>query len=250
MLFIIKLSNPIYIMTTTFWSNDPTILLNKDYILQLWPSPKFSYEENLNAISRIVIILTILGFLITMSKNLLLVGLITLFLIFVLYKMRKQKITKNMFDSKEGFSGIDVKNQEARIITPDTLKTYLKSDFETTSKKNPLGNVLLTEIMDNPTRKPAPPSFNTEVYEDINVSTKKMIQTLNPGIKNTNKQLFGDLGEQFEFDQSQWSFYSTPNTKIPNDQGAFADYLYGDMPSCRDGDAFACVQDNLRYNLY
>ena len=237
-------------MTTTFWSNDPTILLNKDYILQLWPSPKFSYEENLNAISRIVIILTILGFLITMSKNLLLVGLITLFLIFVLYKMRKQKITKNMFDSKEGFSGIDVKNQEARIITPDTLKTYLKSDFETTSKKNPLGNVLLTEIMDNPTRKPAPPSFNTEVYEDINVSTKKMIQTLNPGIKNTNKQLFGDLGEQFEFDQSQWSFYSTPNTKIPNDQGAFADYLYGDMPSCRDGDAFACVQDNLRYNLY
>jgi hypothetical protein len=237
-------------MTTTFWSNDPTILLNKDYILQLWPSPKFSYEENLNAISRIVIILTILGFLITMSKNLLFVGLITLFLIFVLYKMRKQKITKDMFDSKEGFSGIDVKNQEARIITPDTLKTYLKSDFETTSKKNPLGNVLLTEIMDNPTRKAAPPSFNTEVYEDINVSTKKMIQSLNPGIKNTNKQLFGDLGEQFEFDQSQWSFYSTPNTKIPNDQGAFADYLYGDMPSCRDGNAFACVQDNIRYNLY
>ena len=143
-----------------------------------------------------------------------------------------------------------MKKQEAIIITPDTLKTYLKSYFETTSKKNPLGNVLLTEIMDNPTRKPAPPSFNTEVYEDINVSTKKMIQTLNPGIKNTNKQLFGDLGEQFEFDQSQWSFYSTPNTKIPNDQGAFADYLYGDMPSCRDGDAFACVQDNLRYNLY
>jgi len=185
-----------------------------------------------------------------LSKNLLFVGLITLFLIFVLYKLRKQKITKDMLDSKEGFSGIDVKNQEARIITPDTLKTYLKSDFETTSKKNPLGNVLLTEIMDNPTRKPAPPSFNTEVYEDINVSTKKMIQTLNPGIKNTNKQLFGDLGEQFEFDQSQWSFYSTPNTKIPNDQGAFADYLYGDMPSCRDGNAFACVQDNIRYNLY
>ena len=169
---------------------------------------------------------------------------------FAFYKMRKQKITKNMFDSKEGFSGIDMKNQEAKIITPDTLKTYLKTDFETTSKKNPLGNVLLTEIMDNPTRKSAPPSFNTEVYEDINVSTKKMIQSLNPGIKNTNKQLFGDLGEEFEFDQSQWSFYSTPNTKIPNDQGAFADYLYGNMPSCRDGDAFACVQDNLRYNLY
>jgi hypothetical protein len=238
-------------MTSMFWINEPSILLNKDYILQVWPSSKMSYEEKLNAISRLVIILTVLGFVLTMNKSILLIGVVTLVAIFAMYKMRKQKVTKDMLDgSKEGFSGIDVKNQQETIINPDTLKSYLKSEFMPVNKKNPLGNVLLTEIMDNPTRKPAPPSFNTEVYEDINVSTKKMVQSLNPGIKNTNKQLYGDLGEQFEFDQSQWSFYSTPNTKIPNDQGAFADYLYGDMPSCRDGNAFACVQDNIRYNLY
>ena len=238
-------------MTSTFWINEPSILFNKDYILQLWPSSKMSYEEKLNTISRLVIILSILGFLLTMNKSILLIGVLTLIVIFAMYKIRKQKVTKDMLDgSKEGFSGIDVKNQQETIINPDTLKSYLKSEFMPVNKKNPLGNVLLTEIMDNPTRKPAPPSFNTEVYEDINVSTKKMVQSLNPGIKNTNKQLYGDLGEQFEFDQSQWSFYSTPNTKIPNDQGAFADYLYGDMPSCRDGNAFACVQDNIRYNLY
>jgi len=44
-------------------------------------------------------------------------------------------------------------------------------------------------------------------------------------------------------------FYSMPNTRIPNDQTAFADFLYGNMPSCRDGSAFACVQDNERYLL-
>jgi hypothetical protein len=104
--------------------------------------------------------------------------------------------------------------------------------------------------MDKPKRKPAPPSFSTEVYEDISNNTKKMIQTLNPGIKNTNQQLFGDLGEKFEFDQSMWQYYSNPNTKIPNDQGAFADFLYGDMPSCRGGDDIACVKDNFRYTLY
>jgi len=238
-------------MTSIFWINEPTILFNKDYILQVWPTSKMSYEEKLNAISRVVIIMTILGFILTMNKGILFIGVVTLVAIVAMYKMRKQKITKDAMDSsKEGFSGIDVKNQQETIINPDTLKTYLKSEFMPVNKKNPLGNVLLTEIMDNPTRKPAPPSFNTEVYEDINVTTKKMVQSLNPGIKNTNKQLYGDLGEQFEFDQSQWSFYSTPNTKIPNDQGAFADYLYGDMPSCRDGNAFACVQDNIRYNLY
>jgi hypothetical protein len=238
-------------MTSIFWINEPAILFNKDYILQIWPTSKMSYEEKLNAISRLIIILTILGFILTTNKDMLLIGAVTLIVIFTMYKMQKQKITKDTLNSsKEGFSGIDVKNQEETIINPDTLKSYLKSEFMPVNKKNPLGNVLLTEIMDNPTRKPAPPSFNTEVYEDINVTTKKMVQSLNPSIKNTNKQLYGDLGEQFEFDQSQWSFYSTPNTKIPNDQGAFADYLYGDMPSCRDGNAFACIQDNIRYNLY
>lgn len=238
-------------MTSIFWINEPAILFNKDYILQIWPTSKMSYEEKLNAISRFIIILTILGFILTMNKSILFIGVVTLVALVAMYKMQKQKITKDTLNSsKEGFSGIDVKNQEETIINPDTLKSYLKSEFMPVNKKNPLGNVLLTEIMDNPTRKPAPPSFNTEVYEDINVTTKKMVQSLNPSIKNTNKQLYGDLGEQFEFDQSQWSFYSTPNTKIPNDQGAFADYLYGDMPSCRDGNAFACIQDNIRYNLY
>jgi len=236
---------------TTFWTNNPTILFNKEYILQLWPSSTMSYEEKLNAITRLVILMTILGYIFTRSTNIILVGIATIVIIFLLYKTQKQKVTKEMLSgSKEGFSGIDIKNQESTIIDPATLKMHLKSEFTSVNKKNPLGNVLLTEINDNPNRKAAPPSFNTEVYEDINKNTKKMVQSLNPGIKNTNKQLFGDLGEQFEFDQSQWSFYSTPNTKIPNDQGAFANYLYGNMPSCRDGDAFACIQDNARYNLY
>lgn len=239
-------------MTTTFWSNDPTILLNKDYIFELWPSSNMNYEQKLNAITRLVILLTILGYIFTMSNNIIFIGFGMIVVIFILHRMQKQKITKELLNSKEGFSGInnsDLTNDET-LITPDTLKGYLKSEFTKVNKKNPLGNVLLTEIVDDPTRKSAPPSFNTEVYEDINITTKKMIQSLNPGIKNTNKQLYGDLGEQFEFDQSQRSFYSTPNTRIPNDQGAFANYLYGDMPSCRDGDAFACIQDNIRYNLY
>lgn len=239
-----------------FWANDPTILLNKDYIMQLWPLQTMTFDEKLNAISRLIIALSILGFILTKSVRFLFIGIVTLAIIYFVYKMRKQKIVKDLLnkDEKEGFKNVDKNNylqpSEVKITNPETLEAYLKSDFEPTNKKNPLGNVLLTDIADNPTRKAAPPSFNTEVYEDINKSTKKMIQSLNPEIKNTNKQLFGDLGEKFEFDQSMWQYYSTPNTKIPNDQGAFADFLYGDMPSCRGGDDIACVKDNFRYTLY
>jgi len=55
------------------------------------------------------------------------------------------------------------------------------------------------------------------------------VQMMNPGIKNTSKQLFGDLWQQFELDQSSRQFYSTPNTRVTNDQGAYAQYLYNDL---------------------
>jgi hypothetical protein len=234
-------------MTTQFWSNDLTALLNKDSIFELWPASNMSIEQKLNAITRLIIVLTILGFIFTQNLNILFVGVITIAVIYLLYNSKKQKISKDILNNLEGFSA---NNSEISIQNPETLDYYLKSDFESVSKKNPMGNVLLTDIGSNPDRKAAPPSFNPSVSEEINKSAKKMIQSLNPGIKNTNKQLFGDLGEEFEFEQSMWNYYSNPNTKVANDQGAFAKFLYGDMPSCKDGDSYECVKDNPRYNLY
>ena len=77
-------------MTIPFWTNDPLILFNKDYIFELWPNSNMSYEQKLNAITRVIIIITILGYVLTMSLRILLVGFVTLILIFALYKMRKQ----------------------------------------------------------------------------------------------------------------------------------------------------------------
>ena len=234
--------------SNSFWSNDPLILFNKNYITELWPTADMTLESKMNAISRLVLLFTILGFLFTYSANILFIGIITLFVIYFVYNSRKKQSTHK----KEGFYS-EGKNQSAqiKITNPETLETNLRSEFEEIHKKNPFNNVLLTQINDDPHRKAAPPSFNPDVHDDINKQTKKMIQYLNPGIKNTNKQLFGDLGERYEFDtQSQWAFYSTPNTKVCNDQGAFANYLYGNMPSARDGNPFALVQDNLRYTLY
>jgi hypothetical protein len=112
----------------------------------------------------------------------------------------------------------------------------------------------LTQITDEPNRKSAPPSFNVDVDEDITKNVKRSVQMMNPSIKNTNKQLFGDLWQQFELDQSNRAFYSTPNSRVENDQSAYAQYLYNDLKysgkeSTPEG-AIARVQDNYRYTLY
>lgn len=234
-----------------FWSKDPSILLNKDYIFELWPTSKMSYEQKLNAISRLIILLTVLGFIFTMSARILVIGIITLIVVFILFKSSKQKVTKEMF--KEGFSDNNAIVTGGTLTNPETLEQFLKTDFMPNTKTNPFANVLLTEIGDDPNRKSAPPAFNPDVHEDITTSTKKMVQRLNPTIKNTNKQLFGNLGDQFDLDQSNRNFYSTANTRVVNDQGAYADFLYGNMPSSKDANAAGAmerVKDSYRYTLY
>jgi hypothetical protein len=216
------------------------------------------YEQKLNSITRLVILITILGYILTMSERILLVGGLTLAVIFVLFTMRKQKITKEMLN--EGFNvqgnevtGMFDKNP-ASYVNPVTLDSVLKSEFKEGTKKNPFSNVLLTQINDDPERKSAPPSFNVDCDEDITKNVKRSVQMMNPGIKNTNKQLFGDLFQEFELDQSNRAFFSTANTRVENDQSAYAQFLYNDMKysgklSTPEG-AITRIADNFRYTLY
>ncbi len=243
-------------MTTPFWLNEPTILFNKENIIQVWPSQQMTFESKLNAITRIVIIMSILGFIFTRNCNLIIIGIVTLAIIVTLYKLRKQSLVSSLI-KKEAFTvnpSIQPSSLAPAPMLRDhvTLKNVLRSEFHPTTKKNPFGNVLLTDIMDTPNRKAAAPSFNPDVYDDIDSAVKKQTQMLNPGIINTNKQLYGDLKDNYDLDNSMMRFYSTANTRVANDQGAYAEYLYGNMPSGKssgpDG-AFARVQDNYRYIL-
>ena len=245
-------------MTTQFWSNDPTVLFNKDSIFELWPTTDMCYEQKLNAITRLIVLITILGYISTMSTRILVIGFLTLAVIFVLYKMRKQKLTKDMM--KEGFfveehntPGV-FKQKSKVIVNPVTLDSVLSDEFKEGTKRNPFSNVLLTQINDEPDRKSAPPAFNVDVDEDITKNVKRSVQMMNPGIKNTNKQLYGDLWQNFLLDESNRVFYSTANTRVePGDQSSFGKFLYGNMPSSKESDFASGIQrekDSYRYTLY
>ena len=85
--------------------------------------------------------------------------------------------------------------------------------------------------------------------KEITKKIKKSVQELNPTITNTSQQLYGDLWDKFELDQSNRTFYSNANTKIANDQGAFIKFLYGDLPSGKDGSKSELLANSGRYLL-
>jgi len=238
-------------ITTAFWGNNPSVLFKKSDIMELWPTTNMDYERKQNAIVRFIILLTCIGFIFTFSLKILAVGIVTLIIIYVLHTYNSKKV--------EGFTQPITHKQtqlptsilgKNKIINPETLEETLKENFVANNSKNPFSNVLLSEIKYDVNRKAAAPSFNPQIYEDITIATKKMVQDLNPDIINTDKQLFGDLAEKFELDQSNRAFYSTANTRVVNDQGAYSKFLYGNMPSCKNNDTLECVKDNYRYTLY
>lgn len=219
-------------MSENLWINKPTILFRKNHITELWPLESMDSVEKINAITRLVIILTVVGYLVSRSLKIIVTGVITLGVLVFLYYSQNQKIRLPNLKklSKEGFTN------------PELYKA-VKSSFTQPTNQNPLMNVALPELNGNPNRKPAAPSFNPVVEEEINDKTQQNIIDNYGG----NPNLFKNLGDNVIFKHSMRNFYSTANTRVPNDQTAFAEFCYGDMPSCKEGDAFACLKNNYRH---
>ena len=205
-----------------FWGENVSELSKN--VFEVIPSQKMTYDEKLNAISRLVIYLSIIGFLFTFSITYLFMGIITLVGIYF-YKKK----------FKESFSG------KTKTVTFNEIK----EEYYPIKPTNPLGNVLVSDYSQDPTRKEAPPSFNPEVVEMIDKKTKEGIQEIDNGLDV--KQIFTGLGNNFEFDGMMRQFYSMPSTSIPNDQQAYGNFLYGEMSSCKDGDPINCLQKTYRY---
>ena len=85
--------------TIPFWTQDFSVLLNKNYIFELWPQYSMCYEQKMNAISRLVIIICILGYVTTMNIKFILVGIVTLAAIIFVYS-KKLGIKEGMEDGE------------------------------------------------------------------------------------------------------------------------------------------------------
>jgi hypothetical protein len=139
-----------------FWSEDPNILFNQNYILEFFPTETMTYNQKLNAVSRTVIFLSIVSFLFNQNIRLLFISALVLGSIYALFVYRSREEMKSrskMSNEKEGFEDAAVAylNQQQIPIDPNV--------FLQPTSTNPMGNVLMTDYDFNPNKQPAPPSF-------------------------------------------------------------------------------------------
>ena len=238
---------------TVFWTTKPGILISSDNIKQVWPTRAMTYVEKLNAITRLTIVLTVLTYGITGSIRSVIAGVVTMVLVVLIHSYYTRTgrrlfdpFTQDAADAQsgdvEGFRGHS--SEKTHIANATDLSASLGTQFSQPTPTNPLSNVLLTDIEDNPNKKSAPPAYQDKVYADINSNTMDMVKHSNKDFPGIEDKLFGSLGEKFDFDMSMHQFHSTPNTRVSNDQGAFAQFCYGNMTSCKDGDVLMCSSND------
>ena len=186
----------------SFWVNEPTILFNKKYITQIWPYSYLTYDEKLNAITRFIILITLLGYVLLNRFIIIVLGLIVVGIIVLLYK------------KKEG------------LLFP----YYGVNKQEEIEQNNPFGNVLMTDYKFNPNKKEVNSDYTPDLENSINRKIKDFIVQENND-NNEIYNLFNNIGDQFSFEQNNRAFYTNPSTTIPNKQDDFLSFCFGTLPS-------------------
>ncbi len=184
-----------------FWLDDPTILFNSKYILELYPYDYMDNNEKLNAVTRFIILITLFGYMCLNNYLIFILGLIMIGVVIFIYR------TQN---TKEGYTNI--------------------SDQQVIESNNPLRNILMNDYKYNVDKKAVDPEYTPAVEESINTAAKQFILQENKD-NNEIATIFNSLGDKLGFEQSMRQFYTTANTTIPNNTEDLLKYLYGELPS-------------------
>lgn len=214
-------------MSDKIWIYEPTILLEKDSLTEILYNKEYSLERNINALTRLMGYLSLFSYVVTKNSKMLIYGIVGTFILVTLYFYMKTR--------RSNIKGVSL---EEAFENPDYYD-IVKNNYTMPTTTNPIMNVTQNEYSDDPMRERAAPSYTKQVTDEINQNVKA----------NLDPRLFKNIGDEIDFENSMRSFYTTANTTIPNDQKAFMEFCYGNMPSCKEGSVLQCEKNNFRYNL-
>lgn len=205
---------------TPFWYDKPSILFDRGSITEIFPSRRFDIVRKLNAIVRLLIAYAIIMYGYKRDINIFAIPLVAMGITWVIHRkqgdIRKKTIkAKSIEGTLQDLTKLDDLSTECRVPKKD----------------NPFMNPKLTDYGNNKSPPPkACPSYN-------NVGIQRRVEEL------FNEDLYRDVTDIFGKKNSQRQYYTVPGSQVPNDQGSFAQWLYGRPPTCKEGNQIACLAD-------
>lgn len=203
--------------TDKIWYEDLGKFITSKNYFEILPSATMSLEAKINAILRLSIYISVLLSLIKIDYTYLFIGIIAIILSIVIYTFEmRQKVKTEKFMDKNKIDVVDNK-------------------------------VCLRSTVDNPFMNPNLSEYGSN-YDKCNIgacdiNNEKIAESVD---KNFNAKLFRDVSDLYGKMSSQRQFYTVPVTTIPNDQTAFAEWLYKTPPTCKEGNGLQCYRNIYR----
>jgi len=184
----------------TFWLQDPKVLIEYDNLCKLWPIIGDNISTKLNAITRVIVLLSIIGFVFLKNDPLrLFVTMVVTLLVIIIYHNYRMK-------------------QENMQGTMNKLKRP--------NDTNPLMNPLIGNTGDKDNNN-ASKSYDLDIKNEILEKNK-----LNRNDKSYSNTMENEANDR-NYDRS---FHTVANTQLPNDQHAFSEFCYGNTAFNKDAD--------------
>lgn len=206
-------------ISTTFWFNKPSILYEKQYLFEFFPFRRFDMIRKLNAVMRLFILYSAIMYILKRDSRYLILPIVIGVVSYFIWK--RQPDTKTHEIIKESVN--------------DTLSDLVKiNDLETEcsvpTKENPFMNPSIYDYGNNKDIPKSCPSYN-------NIGMQRRMDDF------YNEDLYRDVTDIFDTNNGKRQFYTVPSNGVPNDQGSFAQWLYGTPDTCKEGtNPIACLK--------
>ena len=163
-------------MSEPFWYSDPSILISKNTWYKFVPTANMNVATALNAVVRFSIYLSFLLFLTCMDPLYLLMAPVVMFI--------------SIF--------LNTWFPEAKKVTETFVSSYVGNEKSMPTDDNPFMNAPLTDILDNPDRKPAADITRVDVRDKVNQAFTK------------TSNIYMDTTDIFDLVQAQRNFHTVP----------------------------------------
>lgn len=205
-----------------FWGEDPGILLHIDRVREFFPTRDQSVPERLNALSRLIIYISVAVALYQNRGQPLQVGALLIGLLFLMWNT--QTVTQESFTSMRPTPPRLLHDESAASLSPDGM---IERPCVQPTQENPYMNRLL---YDDPNRPPA---------------------CRGPGMQEMaanllDKQLFNDVDDLYSRNGNQRLFRTMPSTTRVPERENFASWLINGDGSCKTDSDKCAPPDDLR----
>jgi len=203
------------------WFDDIAVLFDPERLFIIVPTKNMSLGAKINAVTRFTLYLSILLSILKSNYLFIYVFIIPVIVSYIVYIFSNK--------NKEYFS-------DNNVVTKDNINSELTDNEINSVMESALYDDCKKPTSDNPVMNLLPTDNFQQVQPACNISDPDISNLVSEEITDClSEKLYNDTTSLINSKANERTFFTMPNTNVPNDQGTFAKWLYSTPISCATG---------------